>query len=74
MIAYLTESQYKKLWKESGMVLADISPLGRYLMWEEHFKHKYKLDYVENGDFQHPAFYGSVTGDEKDINWFLLQL
>jgi hypothetical protein len=74
MIHYLTEAQYFDCW----CVVSDRMPMGTYKRidyWNIHCKLKYNLNYYEsNDDEDSPEYWGSLEGDEKDINWFLLQL
>lgn len=35
---------------------------------------KYNIEYVEDNDVFGKHYMGSLIGDEKDINWLLLQL
>ena len=58
----LTSDQYYKLWLDET---SDIENTGR----EEYIKSKFNLIYTE---FE--GFWGSVTGNEQEINWFLLHI
>lgn len=44
----------------------------RVRFWKEYFITKYNLRYVE--DYEEDSDYGILSGHEKDINWFLLNL
>jgi hypothetical protein len=59
---YLNSEQYHTLWK-------NIPDTEYEFNREQVIKDKFNLTYTE---FEH--FWGSVSGNEKDINWFLLQL
>lgn len=73
------ESNYSSAYK------GDI--LNRKLLWRQHFKNKFKLTYTEPSlinDDGEPSitdemrnqedFWGTVSGSNKAITWFLLQL
>ena len=67
---YLTPSQYSKLWKDTGTMLTT----DRLNYWAKHWKPKFNLEYIESSKWGVPEEYGVLIGEEKHINWFLLQL
>jgi len=80
---YLTREQFKKFWFIEHHNWDDKSPsekinyMSRCRVFEQLYPSlSYKEDPFEENEenFDIPGFYGIVEGDEKDINWFLLQL
>jgi hypothetical protein len=78
MIYYLTEDQWHHLWDDNNFKLDHdyystvIDARCKY--WYKHLQPKYNLIYKESlfeGEIDH---WGSVEGEEKHINWFLLHL
>lgn len=39
----------------------------------EHLQETYNLEFVHDNDPFSPLYLGSVSGEEKDINWFILK-
>jgi hypothetical protein len=66
MIYYFTEEQWGKLWKND--ILS--SNFDREQTWNAVNQHT-KLESWFANELDH---WGSITGDEKDITWYLLQL
>jgi hypothetical protein len=72
MIYYFTRDQWDHIWDD--MYPTTINRASeRINYWNKHLQSKYNLIYTESL-FLAPDVYGSITGDEKYINWFLLQL
>lgn len=69
MIYYFTEQQWDNFWN---------SPIIERIPDDENFnaifEYNFKLKYTDNDVVDSPGFWGSLEGDEKDINWFLLQI
>lgn len=68
----LTKEQYIKIWDSSIPEPQGYSD--RITYWKQHIKPKYKIDYVEHSVAYNYGWFGLLRGEEKDINWFLLQL
>jgi hypothetical protein len=69
----LSVEQYVTLWSKHERCLGVNSSMeARYHIWYTQYKHKFRLEYTETAD----GFYGlaTITGRDKDVNWFLLQL
>lgn len=73
MIYFFTENQWDKYWVEphSGLFESATIPL-RIRFFTEIYGTT--LIYNEESNSDDPAFYGSIEGNEKDINWYLLTL
>lgn len=69
---YLSEEQFKKLWKVS--LIKNNTLHDRQEEWQTSFAHKYNLEYFETGHPASQAFYGALHGEQKYITLFLLQL
>jgi len=75
----LSGEQYSRLWGEYN-----VSPTVEYYpirlsKWNQYVKSKYKLRYYENNDISDDddtpyGWYGIIFGNEKHINFFILQL
>jgi hypothetical protein len=69
MIYYFTEEQWCTIWKDDWKGITH----DRIQLWNSKYS-KSKLVYIESPEWNVIDTWGSITGDEKDINWFLLQL
>jgi hypothetical protein len=69
---YFTSAEYDKLWLR---VEGEYEPIyeRRLAHWNKNYTN-YKLTYSEDAYKTDPGYYGYITGEEKHINWFLLQL
>jgi hypothetical protein len=67
-----TRDQWDHIWDDMypGIDFVD----ARIKYWNKHLKPKFNLQYNESMFEKDPDVYGSITGDEKHINWFLLNL
>jgi ABC-type uncharacterized transport system ATPase subunit len=67
MIYFLSREHHSILWNKSQDLLStdDVEVL---------FLPKWKLLYRESNNEDELDYWGSVEGEEKDINWFLLNL
>lgn len=83
MIYYLNNEQFDKLWWDNPNLPDHIAKSSgvdhniRIEYWKEHLETRYQLTYTELStqyDETEPGFWGMIEGDEKYINWFLLQL
>lgn len=66
---YLTSQQYNKLFKNVAVEFDGSK--SRLLYFAEHYPN---LTYIESSIKTSKLYYGRISGNEKDINWFLLQL
>jgi hypothetical protein len=76
MIYYLDKRQFHQLWDKhrSPELIEGRAPF-RIQIWNTLYRSQTKLSYFELDDHVNKSgFWGVVEGDEKDINWFLLQL
>lgn len=72
MIYYLSEEQYTIVCIKYFKHIFSNDYVGRLKEWNKLYPN---LDYTEINYARSPDFYAaSVEGEEKDINWFLLQL
>lgn len=65
---YLTDDQFYKLWDDSKIITPPYEKRIEYIM------EKYNLYYEEEESRYDPGYWGVIEGDEKYINWFLLNL
>ena len=72
MIYYFTLSDFKKFWEnilgEDHNTMSD-----RLTIWNKYYQQQYKLQYSESDKFNEEGFFGTLVGNEKDINWFILK-
>lgn len=79
-IYYLTKIQYFKLWRslsdDGGMIESNTETalMIRINIWDKTFKEQYHLSYNEELCSVENGLYGIIAGEEKYINWFLLNL
>lgn len=59
---HLTAEEFDKLWDFIGSNDCDI-------VFEQ-----FKVEYSEHGNKNNPGYWGTLTGEQKHINWLLLQL
>jgi hypothetical protein len=76
MTYYLTREQFDKIWNPPQNP-PDCS--WRINWWAEHMESKWNITYDEvkggrDSDYREPGYWGMLEGEEKYINWFLLQL
>ena len=72
---YFNESQFMELW---GMYSSAGPDSERKKLWNSLIRDEFKLEYDElTGQFSHTnlkqGYWGYIIGEEKHINWFLLQ-
>jgi hypothetical protein len=72
MICYLTQSQYRQLWDNLILVGKAINAQQRIEYWKIHYC-QYHIQYDETRDPFSYGYWGMLEGEEKYINWFLLQ-
>lgn len=76
MIYYLNKQQFKQVWDMIGNTNGDF-PTGtapRIRAWNTLVKPIHKLTYTENEfNTNSPDYYGSIEGEEKHINIFILK-
>ena len=78
----LTQQQFVTLWKKCDLSTSVDTVNDRFSYWNKHFKSTYNIEYTEATDGavadepgNYPyAWFGVLCGEEKHINWFLLQL
>jgi hypothetical protein len=76
---YFTGEQYLIIW-DRYKIQRSIGYLDdRIDYWQKHVQPKVKLTYDESNEVDADdnvdnGWYGAISGLEKDINWFLLQL
>jgi hypothetical protein len=79
MTYYLTREQFDKIWNPPKNPPDCHWTSGRINWWNIYMESKWNITYdeVEAGrepDHLEPGYWGMLEGEEKYINWFLLQL
>lgn len=69
---YLSADQFIKFWKIS--LINNNCYTARIDKWENNYRDKFNLEYIETGHPSSPAFHGAIKGKQKYITLFLLQL
>ena len=72
MIYHLNEKQFASFWKIT--LTYHNTQYDREYSWKKSYQKQFNLKYSENINHTEPGFYGTLEGDEKFINFFLLQL
>lgn len=72
----LSSEQYVNLWDKYNVPRDAASIHDRINFWESKIQQQHhNLEYFEQTDCQDDyGWYGTITGEEKYVNWFLLQL
>lgn len=66
----LTKEQFTKLWNITSPDYDFHYRYDRHAYWREVYQPKYKLKYMETGSWR----ITHISGEQKHIDWFLLQL
>jgi hypothetical protein len=79
MIYHLTQQQFNKIWNVGYQPPNCHWASGRINWWNSYIEPKWNITYdeLETGsvtEFDDPGYWGMLEGEEKHINWFLLQL
>jgi len=76
MIYYLTYAQWNHFWfsiPHNNINAHDLTLVGRCIYWKVNIEPIYHITYYEKIGVKQGK-YGIIEGDEKHINWFLMQL
>jgi hypothetical protein len=72
MIYYFKEDEWRIVWTDMYPSIDFV--VDRVQYWNTQLKPKYKLIYTESKPRYNLDHWGAIEGDEKHINWFLLNL
>ena len=71
----LSGEQYGKLWDKYNVPRCAESIHDRISFWESKIQQQqHNLIYFESNNDDDYAWYGTITGEEKYVNWFILNL
>jgi hypothetical protein len=74
MIHRLNKRQYHRLWDKHKLEVFADDATSRIQVWNEIYSNLTRLSYYESDSLTNPGWWGSIEGEEKDINWFLSSL
>jgi hypothetical protein len=69
----LSPEQYEKLWDKYNVPRYSESIQDRLNFWKSKIQPHHNLVYFESNKDDY-AWYGTITGEDKYVNWFILNL